>query len=57
VKESKRDLLVAAYHALRSYQFGNSSPDLAQSIADKIELEIWKDPGPLSKTLSGKQLS
>jgi hypothetical protein len=28
-------LLIAARHALRSYQFGNGSPDLAEEIADK----------------------
>ena len=32
-----RDLLDMATHALRSYQFGNDSPDLAGSAADKIE--------------------
>lgn len=30
-------LLRAAFHALRSYQFGNGSPDLAKSTADAIE--------------------
>lgn len=30
-------LLTAAKHALRSYQFGNSAPDLAESTADAIE--------------------
>jgi len=38
---NNRDLIVktllAAAHALRSYQFGNSAPDLAQSIADNCE--------------------
>lgn len=30
-------LLKAAFHALRSYEFGNGSPDLAKQIADDIE--------------------
>jgi hypothetical protein len=30
-------LLNGAGHALRSYQFGNSSPDLAKELADKID--------------------
>lgn len=32
-------LLQAAVHALRSYQYGNGSPDLAKEIADRIEKE------------------
>lgn len=30
-------LLSAAKHALRSYQNGNSAPDLAKEVADEIE--------------------
>lgn len=30
-------LLRAAAHALRSYQYGNASPDLAQEVADAID--------------------
>lgn len=30
-------LLIAALHALRSYQYGNASPELAEMVADKIE--------------------
>ncbi len=30
-------LLLAAYHALRSYQYGNSATELAEGIADKIQ--------------------
>jgi hypothetical protein len=30
------DLTVAAINALRSYEYGNSSPDLAKHIADKL---------------------
>lgn len=29
-------LLAAAYHALRSYQYGNGSTELAQALADDI---------------------
>lgn len=38
-KEIEREmrLLKAALQALRSYQYGNSSPDLAKEIADKID--------------------
>ena len=32
-----RKLLGAAGHALRSYQYGNASPDLAEEIANQIE--------------------
>ena len=31
---------IAAVHALRSYQYGNSSPDLAEEIADALEAAI-----------------
>lgn len=30
-------LLTGAFHALRSYQFGNASEELAESMADEIE--------------------
>jgi hypothetical protein len=46
--DAREWLLVAAYHALRSYQFGNASPDLAAGIADLIEAELAgkaNDPG------------
>lgn len=32
-----RDLAESALHALRSYEHGNSAPDLAKDIADRIE--------------------
>lgn len=35
-----RELLRAAYHALRSYEYGNSSPDLARDIADRLRAEL-----------------
>jgi hypothetical protein len=31
------EALTAAVHALRSYEYGNSAPDLARSIADHCE--------------------
>jgi hypothetical protein len=35
------EALTGAIHALRSYQYGNASPELARSIADRCE-EIQK---------------
>lgn len=32
-----RKLLAAASHGLKSYQFGNVGPDLAESLANKID--------------------
>lgn len=32
-----KECIKASAHALRSYQYGNSSPDLAEAIADKAE--------------------
>ena len=40
--EDKRELLTAASHALRSYQYGNAAPDLAEAIADRIDAAIAK---------------
>jgi hypothetical protein len=37
--------LIAASHALRSYQYGNSSPGLAIEMADKIDEVIAKADG------------
>jgi hypothetical protein len=34
-------LIVAAINALRSYEFGNASPDLAKSVADKLTDARW----------------
>lgn len=36
-RERLVEVLRAAMHALRSYQYGNSSLDLAEEIADSIE--------------------
>ena len=43
-----RDLADGAVKALRSYQFGNSSPDLAKEVADKLEVLIKKETPPSS---------
>lgn len=37
-KSIECELLIAAYNALRSYQYGNGSTELAQEIADAIGL-------------------
>lgn len=37
---SLKMLLIAASHTLRSYQYGNGSPDLAQSMADRIDAAL-----------------
>lgn len=53
-----RSALDAAIHALRSYEFGNASPDLARGVADLCEASLILpapgDPAPadLLKTLS-----
>ncbi|WP_202966745.1 hypothetical protein [Cupriavidus sp. IDO] len=39
-----RKLLTAASHALRSYQYGNAAPDLAESIADRIDVAMSATP-------------
>jgi hypothetical protein len=42
--KAERDGLVevcdAAYHALRSHQHGNASPDLAEEVAERIKLVL-----------------
>lgn len=35
----------AAYNALKSYQYGNTSPDLAESVADSVMVTIAKAEG------------
>ncbi len=37
-----RDLAPGLINAFRSYQFGNSAPDLAKQMADKLEKLIWQ---------------
>ncbi len=38
-------LLQSAFHALRSYEHGNASPELAQEIADRISAWLIVEPG------------
>ena len=38
--DALRGVLVAAEHALRSYQHGNTAPDLAQEVADAIRAAL-----------------
>lgn len=38
-------ILRAASHALRSYQHGNASPDLAAEVADAVDYRIAKAEG------------
>ena len=45
-RESLLELCLTAFHVLRSYQYGNVAPDLAEEIADKIE-SVLKDAGKL----------
>lgn len=53
-----RTALGASVHALRSYQFGNASPDLARDVADLAEAALLlpapvePPPADLVKTLS-----
>lgn len=47
------DLLAAceaAYHALRSYQYGNSATKLAEGVADEIAAAIAKARGAADET-------
>lgn len=52
VDAEARKLLIAAYHALRSYEHGNSSEELAAEIADEIGRFLGPLPGE-SDTASG----
>ncbi|WP_416358190.1 hypothetical protein ACLNGM_09890 [Aureimonas phyllosphaerae] len=38
--QALRRILKSAAHALRSYEFGNGSPDLARTIAAEAELAL-----------------
>lgn len=51
-----REYLIAAMHALRSYQHGNSSPDLAEEIADAIEKYLKENPSDSSEGSSDTSL-
>jgi hypothetical protein len=49
-KEQEKEVLLllrAAMDALRSYQYGNASTELAEEIADKIEITLAEIPFPL----------
>lgn len=37
---SIHELLVTAYHALRSYQYGNESSELAKEVANEIQRKL-----------------
>lgn len=51
LEESKR-LLVAASHALRSYQYGNAATELAAEMADAIDRFLKTDE---PQTIEGKK--
>ena len=36
------ELFASSFHALRSYQYGNASPDLAKEVADKLDAAMAK---------------
>lgn len=40
-----REIIKAASHALRSYQYGNSSSDLAKEIADQCDHILGNENG------------
>lgn len=40
--ERLRTLLLGAGHALRSYQYGNKTTDLAEAMADEIDASLQK---------------
>lgn len=43
---TENELLRAAVHCLRSYQYGNASPELAKALADRIEAALAEsEPG------------
>lgn len=50
VDQEARKLLTAAYHALRSYEHGNSSEELAAEIADEIGQFLGVSPGASDAT-------
>jgi hypothetical protein len=44
VSDTLRKASTAALHALRSYQYGNGSPDLAKSVADHLQAALEELP-------------
>lgn len=51
--ESVVTALTGAFHALRSYQYGNSSIELAEEIADACEEALAVVGRPIDSTISG----
>lgn len=45
-------LLIASYNALRSYQYGNASPALAQEVAEELVLYLHRQGVDLWHILS-----
>ena len=43
IESEKNQVILGAYHALRSYQFGNSSEELAKEAADALEKYLPKE--------------
>lgn len=41
--EIRPELIRAAFHALRSYEYGNAAPVLAKNIADALEKFVYPD--------------
>jgi hypothetical protein len=54
MSNNEQELLLAAFHALRSYQYGNNATDLAEEIAAKIE-EFLQHTDPLIPYLRGEK--
>ena len=49
-----REVATAASHALRSYQYGNASPELAERMANSIDAVMARpEPGTNEMTASG----
>jgi len=46
-----RELLTAAVHALRSYQYGNASTELAEEMADHIDEALKEAPTMIKPTI------
>ncbi len=44
--EALREALVSANHALKSYQYGNGSPDLAEEVSKHIEQALANSEEP-----------
>ncbi|EHK56855.1 hypothetical protein [Allomesorhizobium alhagi] len=53
--DEMKKALTAASHALRSYQYGNSAPDLAQSTADLCDAALSGTSNAVEPCLSGAE--